>query len=171
MAQGDERNANPLTIQRTHHVEFFVGNAKQAAYYYRRAFGFSVIAYSGLETGNRDRTSYVLAQGKIRARFHRSMSKPRLLNINKVYKYKIDLWQTGITIANGARLQVEIASAAFPFFSRNLNTGGHNEMETKYVKATQTIHHSRRYPSHILLPRIPTARVNKAAARPSKVRP
>ena len=48
------------------HVEFYVGNAKQAAYYYCRAFGFTPVAYSGLETGVRDRVSYVLAQGEIR---------------------------------------------------------------------------------------------------------
>ncbi len=48
------------------HVEFYVGNAKQSAYYYRRAFGFKCTAYAGLETGVRDRASYVLEQGKIR---------------------------------------------------------------------------------------------------------
>ncbi|QEC50730.1 4-hydroxyphenylpyruvate dioxygenase [Baekduia soli] len=48
------------------HVELFVGNAKQAAYYYRHAFGFRLVAYSGLETGTRDRASYVLQQGRIR---------------------------------------------------------------------------------------------------------
>jgi len=52
-----------------HHIEFWVGNAKQAAYFYRNAFGFNQIAYSGLETGNRDRASYVLEQGKIRMIF------------------------------------------------------------------------------------------------------
>jgi 4-hydroxyphenylpyruvate dioxygenase len=53
---------NPLNIKRLHHVEFWVGNAKQAAFYYRKAFGFSQIAYRGLETGNRDVTSYVMQQ-------------------------------------------------------------------------------------------------------------
>ncbi|HEV7753453.1 MAG TPA: 4-hydroxyphenylpyruvate dioxygenase [Baekduia sp.] len=48
------------------HVELFVGNAKQAAYYYAHAFGFQLVAYSGLETGARDRASYVLRQGRIR---------------------------------------------------------------------------------------------------------
>jgi 4-hydroxyphenylpyruvate dioxygenase len=48
------------------HVELFVGNAKQAAYYYTRAFGFRTVAYAGLETGARDRASYVLQQGRIR---------------------------------------------------------------------------------------------------------
>jgi len=55
-----------LKIHGTDHVEFYVGNAKQAAYYYAHAFGFTVVAYAGLETGLRDRASYVLQQGKIR---------------------------------------------------------------------------------------------------------
>jgi 4-hydroxyphenylpyruvate dioxygenase len=48
------------------HIELWVGNAKQAAYYYEHAFGFTPIAYAGPETGVRDRASYVLAQGDIR---------------------------------------------------------------------------------------------------------
>jgi 4-hydroxyphenylpyruvate dioxygenase len=48
------------------HVELWVGNAKQAAYYYERAFGFTRTAYAGPETGVRDRASYVLEQGEIR---------------------------------------------------------------------------------------------------------
>jgi 4-hydroxyphenylpyruvate dioxygenase len=48
------------------HVELFVGNAKQAAFFYTRAFGFELVAYSGLETGARDHASYVLRQGRIR---------------------------------------------------------------------------------------------------------
>jgi 4-hydroxyphenylpyruvate dioxygenase len=50
----------------TDHVELYVGNARQAAYHYQRAFGFDVIAYAGPETGVRDRASYVLQQGKVR---------------------------------------------------------------------------------------------------------
>jgi 4-hydroxyphenylpyruvate dioxygenase len=48
------------------HVELWVGNAKQAAYYYERALGFQPVAYAGPETGVRDRASYVLEQGDIR---------------------------------------------------------------------------------------------------------
>lgn len=55
-----------LPIKGIDHVEFYVGNAKQAAHFYRTAFGFGSAAYSGLETGNRERASYVLEQGKIR---------------------------------------------------------------------------------------------------------
>src|ERR687886_1596389 len=48
------------------HLELWVGNAKQAAYFYERAFGFHRTAYAGPETGVRDRASYVLEQGDIR---------------------------------------------------------------------------------------------------------
>jgi 4-hydroxyphenylpyruvate dioxygenase len=57
---------NPLDLKRVHHVEFWVGNAKQAAFFYRQAFGFSQIAYAGLETHHRESTSYVLEQGEAR---------------------------------------------------------------------------------------------------------
>lgn len=56
---------NPLGLKKIHHVEFYVGNAKQAEFYYRKAFGFSRVAYSGLETGNRDSTSYALRQNRV----------------------------------------------------------------------------------------------------------
>jgi len=55
-----------LPINGTDYVEFYVGNAKQSAYYYRIAFGHSLVAYAGPETGVRDRASYVLQQDKIR---------------------------------------------------------------------------------------------------------
>ncbi len=55
---------NPLKLKRIHHIEFWVGNARQAAYFYRQAFGFSQIAYRGLETGERQLTSYLMSQGK-----------------------------------------------------------------------------------------------------------
>ena len=44
---------NPLKIRQVHHIELYVGNAKQADYFYRHAFGFDRVAYTGLETGNR----------------------------------------------------------------------------------------------------------------------
>jgi 4-hydroxyphenylpyruvate dioxygenase len=55
-----------LPLLGTDYVEFYVGNAKQAAHYYKTAFGFQSIAYAGLETGLKDRASYVLKQDKIR---------------------------------------------------------------------------------------------------------
>jgi 4-hydroxyphenylpyruvate dioxygenase len=55
-----------LPLNGTDHIEFYVGNAKQSAYFYQYAFGFELVAYSGPETGVRDRASYVLQQNKIR---------------------------------------------------------------------------------------------------------
>jgi 4-hydroxyphenylpyruvate dioxygenase len=55
-----------LPLLGTDYVELYVGNAKQAAHYYKTAFGFQSLAYAGLETGLTDRTSYVLIQDKIR---------------------------------------------------------------------------------------------------------
>lgn len=60
------QNNDFLPINGTDYVEFYVGNAKQAAHFYKSAFGFQVVAYAGLETGMRQKTSYVLQQGKIR---------------------------------------------------------------------------------------------------------
>jgi 4-hydroxyphenylpyruvate dioxygenase len=55
-----------LPLLGTDYVELYVGNAKQSAHYYKTAFGYQSLAYAGLETGIRDRTSYVLKQDKIR---------------------------------------------------------------------------------------------------------
>ena len=55
-----------LPLLGTDYVEFYVGNAKQAAHFYKTAFGFQSYAYAGLETGLKDRVSYVLKQDKIR---------------------------------------------------------------------------------------------------------
>jgi len=55
-----------LPLLGTDYVELYVGNAKQSAHYYKTAFGYQSLAYAGLETGVRDRTSYVLKQDKIR---------------------------------------------------------------------------------------------------------
>lgn len=58
-----------LSLLGTDYVEFYVGNAKQAAHFYKTALGFQSLAYAGLETGVTDRTSYVLVQDKIRLVF------------------------------------------------------------------------------------------------------
>lgn len=55
-----------LPINGTDYIEFYVGNAKQAAHFYKTAFGFQNLAYAGPETGVKDRASYVLQQGKVR---------------------------------------------------------------------------------------------------------
>ncbi len=59
-------STDTFPINGTDYIEFFVGNAKQAAHYYRSAFGFQLVGYRGPETGVRDRASYLLQQDKIR---------------------------------------------------------------------------------------------------------
>src|SRR5215213_6320591 len=54
-----------LPLQGTDYVEFYVGNARQAAYYYMSAFGFQALAYAGPETGHKDRASYAVRQNKL----------------------------------------------------------------------------------------------------------
>ena len=54
-----------LPLQGTDYVEFYVGNAKQAAHFYKTAFGFQSLAYAGPETGVKDKVSYVIRQHKL----------------------------------------------------------------------------------------------------------
>ncbi len=103
----------------------------------------------------KDGKTFPLAAGRVRARFRESVKKPALLEPGQIYEYKLDLWHTGITVPVGRRLRIEVASALFPTFSRNLNTGGHNETETKFVAAKQAVYHDRAHPSYVLLPVIP----------------
>jgi 4-hydroxyphenylpyruvate dioxygenase len=54
-----------LPLQGTDYVEFYVGNAKQAAHFYKTAFGFQSLAYAGPETGVKEKASYVIRQNKL----------------------------------------------------------------------------------------------------------
>ena len=69
-----------LELWGTDYVEFYVGNAKQSAYYFKTAFSFQEVAYDGLETGVTDRTSYVLQQDKIRLVITSSMVENSAIN-------------------------------------------------------------------------------------------
>jgi 4-hydroxyphenylpyruvate dioxygenase len=66
VAPGAQSAGDFMPLHGIDHVELWVGNAQQAAYYYAHAYGFREVAYAGLETGVRDRTSRVLTQGRIR---------------------------------------------------------------------------------------------------------
>jgi len=94
-------------------------------------------------------------EGRLRASFRASNQHPEPIEPGTIYEYHLDLWQTGVEFPAKSRLRVEVCSADFPLFSRNLNTGGHSETETRYVTARQTIYHDAAHPSHVLLPVIP----------------
>jgi 4-hydroxyphenylpyruvate dioxygenase len=66
MLEVAQQSHDTFPINGTDYIEFYVGNAKQAAHYYRAAFGFQLVGYRGPETGTRDRASYLLQQDKIR---------------------------------------------------------------------------------------------------------
>ncbi len=70
----EKEATDTFPINGTDFVEFFVGNAKQAAHYYQSAFGYEPVAYRGPETGTRDRASYLLRQNKVRLVFTSAMS-------------------------------------------------------------------------------------------------
>lgn len=85
----------------------------------------------------------------------RGFDRPSLLKPGKASKYDVDLWFTSRLISVGHRLRVTLASAAFPKYDRNLNTGGDNERGTRYVVVRQRILHDRAHPSFVRLPIIP----------------
>ena len=95
---------------------------------------------------------FALAKGKLRARYRESLTSPELLTPGAVYRYTIDLWHTAIEIPAGKRAASRSRAPRFPMFSRNLNTGGHNETETEFVVAHQIVYHDRERPSHVVMP-------------------
>jgi putative CocE/NonD family hydrolase len=97
-----------------------------------------------------------IQDGILRARYRQGKEAPAsLLEPGKVYEYEIDLWATSNAFLPGHRIRLEISSSNFPRFDRNLNTGEDPMTGVRMEKAQQTIHHSAKYPSHIVLPIIP----------------
>lgn len=104
-----------------------------------------------------------IVDGIIRARYRDSMTDPTLIGPDKIYEYTIDLLSTSNVFKAGHRIRVDISSSNFPKFDRNPNTG-HKFGEDAEIKiANNTIYHNATYPSHIVLPIIPSAREIKAS--------
>jgi putative CocE/NonD family hydrolase len=102
-----------------------------------------------------DGRAFNLCDGIIRARYHKNLSKPELIQPNKIIKYEIDLWATSNVFLPGHRIRVEISSSNFPRFDRNPNTGNPFGMDSELRIAHQKVYHSKQCPSHIVLPVIP----------------
>jgi len=96
-----------------------------------------------------------LNDGVVRASYRESFENPSPIEPGKIYEYTIDCWATSMLIRKGHRLRVHIASAAFPKFDRNLNTGNRFGMDREMQVARQTVFHDAKHPSHIVLPVIP----------------
>jgi len=102
-----------------------------------------------------DGYAHMIQEGIVRARYHNSDSEASLIEPGKIYEYTIDLWATSYVVKQGHRIRVEISSSNFNRWDRNPNTGNEFGMDDKVVKATQTIYHDKKHPSHITLPIIP----------------
>ena len=111
-----------LPLLGTDYVEFYVGNAKQSAHYYKAAFGYQSLAYAGLETGVRDRTSYVLKQDKIRL----VLTTP--LNENSPINDHLRKHGDGVKVV---ALWVEDATSAY---EETIKRGGRSFMEPTVEK-------------------------------------
>jgi putative CocE/NonD family hydrolase len=95
-----------------------------------------------------------LADGIIRARY-RDGDTPELLQPGRAYEFTIDLWSTANVFKPGHRIRLDVASASFPRWDRNPNTGAPFGVDAELRPARQTILHDGEHPSHVLLPVIP----------------
>ena len=112
-----------LPLLGTDYVEFYVGNAKQAAHFYKTALGFQSLAYAGLETGIKDRTSYVVVQDKIRLVFTTPMPSSK----NGIYDH-IEKHGDGVKVV---ALWVDDARKAY---EETTNRGAKSYMEPTVEK-------------------------------------
>ena len=99
-----------------------------------------------------DGKAYNIQEGARRMRYRESLVTPVWMEKGKVYEIHLDLHATSNYFGPGHRIRLDVSSSNFPRWSRNLNTGGNNYDETEWVVANNTVHHSKRYPSHLLLP-------------------
>jgi 4-hydroxyphenylpyruvate dioxygenase len=106
-----------LPLQGTDYVEFYVGNAKQAAHYYKTAFGFQSLAYSGPETGNKETARYVIRQNKLTIMLTTPL-RPNNAIADHIYKHG-----DGVKVL---ALKVEDATSAW---NETTSRGGKSYME------------------------------------------
>jgi len=111
-----------LPINGTDHVELYVGNAKQAAHFYKTAFGFQSLAYAGPETGVRDVSSYVLQQGKIRLVLTTPLKSTNPIS-EHIYKH-----------GDGVKILALWVDDAYKAFEETVSRGGKVYMEPKTLK-------------------------------------
>lgn len=96
-----------------------------------------------------------MAEGIVRARYREGAHASKLLEPGKVYEFTVDMVGTSVEFQRGHRIRVDVTSSHFPQFDRNPNTGEAFGTSTNVKIATQTVHHSKTYPSHLVLPVVP----------------
>lgn len=102
-----------------------------------------------------DGRAYNLTEGILRARYREGYDHRVWMQPDEVYRIEFQLRPTSNRFSAGHRIRLEISSSNFPQYDRNLNTGGNNFDETTWVVAENTVHHSRKFQSHVKLPVIP----------------
>ena len=102
-------------------------------------------------------SAWYLAEGILRMRYRSSLTEPEAVVPGEIYEIELDLVATSNVFLPGHRIRVDVASASFPRYERNLNTGGELGTESigDAIPAHQKIYHDPERPSHILLPVIP----------------
>jgi len=103
-----------------------------------------------------DGTAYNIQEGILRARYREGWDKKVWMKPDEVYEIRVNVQATSNYFGPDHRIRLEISSSSFPRFDRNLNTGGNNYDESEWVVAHNSIQHSSRYASYILLPVIPS---------------
>ena len=93
-----------------------------------------------------------IVDGIVRASYLFKLKKGQSLVSGKVYKYEIDMGATAIQLNAGSRLCLEISSSNFPKYDRNPNSGVDAIEATEFLPVTQTVYHSKKYPTHVTLP-------------------
>ena len=96
-----------------------------------------------------------LCEGIRGVRFRESLEHPTTVEPGKVYEYTISLWETSNLFKAGHRIRLEVSSSNFPRYARNQNIGEPFGMSSEIKVANQTIYHSDKYPSQLILPVIP----------------
>ena len=101
---------------------------------------------------NPDGRAFNVQEGALRMRYREGYSKNVWMKPHEVYEAHLDLHVTANYFGPGHRIRLEVSSSNFPRWDRNLNTGGNNFDETKWLIAKNSVHHSAEFPSHLLLP-------------------
>jgi len=96
-----------------------------------------------------------LTDDAFRVRYREGFDRKVLMQPDGVYRITLPNMVTAMRFAVGHRIRLEVASSSFPYYERNLNTGGNNYDETTWVVAENSVHHGPQYPSHVVLPIIP----------------
>ncbi len=96
-----------------------------------------------------------MCEGVVRARYREGAQASKLIEPGKVYEFTVDMVGTSVEFQRGHRIRVDVTSSHFPQFDRNPNTGEAFGANANVKIASQSVHRSRTYPSHLVLPVIP----------------